>query len=124
MSAETKNNSKSTLAIILIAIGGLWLLRQIGLTIGFPQIYFHDFFNPIRNAFHDFWHFVFSWPVLLVVIGVVLLAGKRNTGGLVLIIIGGLFLLPKIFFIPGLTAALIIPIVLIGIGVALIARLI
>jgi hypothetical protein len=123
MSNESNKNSKSVLAILLIVFGGLWLLRQLGIYFDFPHFHFNELIFPIRNAFHNVWHFVFSWPIILIIIGLALLAGKRSTGGLVLIIIGGLFLLPKIFIIPGFTAALIFPIVLIGIGVALIARI-
>ena len=122
MSEKTNKNSNIVLAVILIVIGGLWLLRQMGIYIDFPRIHLHDLFFPIRNLFRDFWHFVFSWQIILIVIGLILLAGKRSTGGLVLIIIGGLFLLPEIFYIPGFTAALILPVVLIGVGVALIAK--
>jgi hypothetical protein len=118
MNTKTENNSNSVLAIILIAIGGFWLLRQI------------DFFNisdliaPIRLVFHGFGRFIFSWPIILIVIGLILLARKNSSVGIVLIVVGGLFMLPKIFIIPGLTATIILPLVLIGIGVALIAKLI
>ncbi|NQU87082.1 MAG: hypothetical protein HQ541_15100 [Mariniphaga sp.] len=124
MSNESKNNSKGLLAFILIFIGSLWLLKQLGIYINFPNFHFHDFFHPFRNAFHNFWHLIFSWQTILIIVGLILLAGKRSTGGLILIIIGGLFLLPQIFILPGITAVLIFPIVLIGIGVALIARII
>jgi len=122
MSAHSENNSKNVLAIVLIVIGGLWLLHHVGLSFRFPD--FHNLIFPFRNAFHDFWHFIFSWPVLLIIIGLILLAGKRSTSGLVLIIVGGVFLIPRIFIIPGLTTALIIPLVLVGIGILLIARII
>jgi len=122
MSEKANKNSNIILAVILIVIGGLWLLRQLGIYIDLPRIHLQDLFFPIRNLFRDFWHFVFSWQIILIVIGLILLAGKRSTGGLVLIIIGGLFLLPEIFYIPGFTAALILPVVLIGVGVALIVK--
>jgi hypothetical protein len=61
--------------------------------------------------------------MILIVIGAILMAGKRSVG-LVLIIIGGIFLIPKMFFFPGLTISLAIPVLLIGIGVAVIARVI
>lgn len=123
MNTKSDNNSKSILAIILIVIGGLWLLRQIGVYSEFPIFHIGEVFAPFRQALHGFWHFIFSWPILLIIIGLVLLAGKRSTPGIVLIVIGGLFLLPKIFTIPGLTATIVLPLVLIGIGVALIAKI-
>ena len=57
------------------------------------------------------------------IVGIILLAGKRS-GGIVLLIIGAVFLLPKLFFIHGITITLLLPLILIGIGVAMVARLI
>jgi hypothetical protein len=119
MNTKSDNNSKSVLAIILIIIGGLWLLRQVG----FPFFHIADIITPIRHVLHGFGSFIFSWPILLIIIGLILLAGKRTSSGFILIAIGGLFILPKIFVIPGLTATIVLPLVLIGLGIALIARI-
>jgi hypothetical protein len=123
MNTESNKNSNSILAIILIVLGGLWLLRQLGIYFDFPQLHFSHLIFPFRNFFYGYGHFIFSWPVILIIIGLILLAGKRTTSGTVLVVIGGLFLLPKIFIVPGLTIALIFPIILIGIGIALIVRI-
>ncbi len=117
-----KENSRETLALILIGIGLLWILKQTGVFFNFPLFHLENIFNPIRNVFHGISHVVFSWPMILIVIGVVLLAGKRS-GGLVLLIIGAIFILPKIIFFSGAAIFLLFPLVLIGLGIALVARL-
>ena len=117
-----RNNSRLVLAIFLIFIGTLWLLRKIGLYIEFPNINFEHIFYPFRKVFSMLKHVLFSWPMILIIIGLVLMAGKRSTG-IVLIIVGGVFLLPKIFFIPGLTISLLLPVLLIGFGIAMVARI-
>ncbi|MCF6356788.1 MAG: hypothetical protein L3J54_03190 [Draconibacterium sp.] len=122
MSNERHNNSsKIVLAYILIAVGVFWTLRQLGVYYEFPQFILENIFYPLRRVFHHVAHFVFSWPMILIIIGGVLLAGKRSVG-LVFIIVGGIFILPKIFFIPGISISLLLPVLLIGIGVAMIAR--
>lgn len=117
-----KDNSRETIAFVLIGIGLLWILKQTGVFFNFPFFHLENIFNPIRNAFHGIAHFVFSWPMILIIIGIVLLAGKRS-GGLVLLIIGGIFILPKIIFFSGAVIFLIFPMVLIGLGIAVVARL-
>ena len=115
------NNSKVVLAWILIGIGVLWILRKIGLYIELPHFYLQNFFFPFKQAFQGLFHFIFSWQIVLIVVGLILMAGKRSAG-IVLIVIGGIFMLPKIFFLPGLTFSMFFPVLLVGIGVAIIVR--
>lgn len=117
-----KDNSRETIALVLIGIGLLWILKQTGLFFNFPFFHLENIFNPIRNAFHGITHLVFSWPMILIIIGIVLLAGKRS-GGLVLLIIGAIFILPKIIFLSGAAIFLLFPLVLVGLGIALVTRL-
>ena len=117
-----KENSREVLALVLIGIGLLWILKQTGFFYKFPFFNFHDITAPIRNAFHGFGHFFFSWPMILILVGLVLMAGKRS-GGLVLLIIGAIFILPKIFFFSGAVIIFLFPIILIALGIALVARL-
>ncbi|WP_321346855.1 hypothetical protein [uncultured Draconibacterium sp.] len=117
-----KENSKEVLALVLIGIGLVWILKQTGFFFKFPFLNFHQIFSPITNVFHGVGHLFFSWPVILIIIGVILLAGKRK-GGLVLLIIGGVFLLPKLFFISGAAIVFLFPILFIALGIGLIARL-
>lgn len=116
-----RNNSKVVLAWILIGIGVLWILRKIGFYFELPHFYLQNIFYPIKQAFQGLFHFIFSWQIVLIVVGLILMAGKRSAG-IVLIVIGGIFMLPKIFFLPGLTFSMFFPVLLVGIGVAIIVR--
>ena len=116
-----KDNSRTVLALVLIGIGMIWVLRRIGIYYHFPEIYWNHLFFPFREVFHNVGHFIFSWPMLLIIIGLIFLAGRRSSG-IVLIVIGGLFLLPRMFFFPHFTISLILPVLLIGVGVAMVAR--
>ncbi len=118
---QHKINSRTVFAFVLIGVGVFWVLRQLGVYYEFPQFILENVFYPIRQIFYRFSHFIFSWPMILIIIGGVLLAGKRSIG-LVFIIVGGIFILPKLFFIPGITISLLLPVLLIGIGVAMVAR--
>lgn len=84
MSIETypnrpRNNGKATAGIILLMIGLVLLVNQ-----------FHFFFFP---------GWLFSWPVILIAIG--LYSGARNnyknSTWLIMVIIGGIFLLDRMF---------------------------
>jgi hypothetical protein len=116
-----RNNSKVVLAWILIGIGVIWILRKIGFYFEIPHFYFQNIFFPFKHAFQGLFHIIFSWQIILIIVGLVLMAGKRPAG-IVLIVIGGLFMLPKIFFIPGITFSMFFPVLLVGLGVAIIAR--
>lgn len=109
------------LATVLIVVGIIWLLRKVGFWYHFPLVHWGDILHPFRHAFQPFGNFIFSWPVVLILVGLLLLAGKRSFG-IVLIVIGGIFILPRMFVIPGLSLSLFVPLFLIGIGVALVAR--
>lgn len=118
---QNKNNSRTIFAFVLIGVGIFLTLRQLGVYYEFPQFILENIFYPLRQVFYRVSHFVFSWPMILIIIGGVLLAGKRSVG-LVFIIVGGIFILPKLFFVPGITISLLLPVLLIGIGVAMVAR--
>lgn len=120
-SKPQNNNSKLVLAYVLIGIGVIWILRKIGLYFEIPHFYFQNIFFPFKDIFHDLTHFIFSWQMVLIIVGLILMAGKRSAG-IVLIVVGGIFLLPKLFFVPGLTFSMFFPVLLIGLGVAIVAR--
>ena len=117
-----RSNSRETLALVLIGIGLLLIFKRTGVFHHFPFFHLDTIFAPIRNLFHNLGHFIFSWPMVLIVVGLVLMAGKRS-GGLVLLIIGAIFILPKVFFFSVGTIFILFPILLIGLGIALVARL-
>ena len=116
-----KDNSRVVLAFVLIGIGVLWILKKLGFYINLPDINWHVVFYPIRQFLHGWGHFIFSWQMILIIVGLVLLAGKRSLG-IVFIVIGGIFILPKLFYFPGLTFSLIFPVLLIGIGLAMVVK--
>lgn len=120
-SKPQNNNSKLVLAYVLIGIGVIWILRKIGLYFEIPHFYFQNIFFPFKDIFNDLTHFIFSWQMVLIIVGLILMAGKRSAG-IVLIVVGGIFLLPKLFFVPGLTFSMFFPVLLIGLGVAIVAR--
>ncbi len=115
------NNSKVVLAYVLIGIGIFWLLRKIGLFFEIPHFYVQNILFPFKSVFHDLTRFIFSWQMVLIMVGLILMAGKRSAG-IVLIVIGGIFLLPELFVLPGLTFSLFFPLILVGLGIALIIR--
>lgn len=117
-----KENSREVLALVLIGVGLLWILKEAGVFLHVPFFHLENFFSPIRNAFHGIGHLIFSWPMILIIVGVVLMAGNRS-GGVLLIIIGGIFLLPKLFVISGSIIVFLFPVILIAIGIALVARI-
>ena len=121
MATKTENdNSKLVLAFALILIGGIWILRKLGLyfDINFP---IQNLVFPLKNLVHSLPSFLFSWPMVLIVVGLVLYAGKRSSG-MVLMIIGSIFLIPKIFALPGLTISFLLPAILVGIGISMVLK--
>ncbi|MBT3382071.1 MAG: hypothetical protein HN778_09935 [Prolixibacteraceae bacterium] len=122
MDNEThKDNSRIIFAFVLIGIGVLWILRKLGFYIDLPNIHWENIFYPFRQIFHGWGHFIFSWQMVLIIVGLILMAGKRSAG-IVLIVVGGVFILPKIFLLQGITISFLLPVVLIGLGVAMVAR--
>jgi hypothetical protein len=83
-------DSKVVLAWVLIGVGIFWMLRKLGFYFELPDFYYQIFY-PVKHAFQSLFGFIFSWPVILILVGLILLAGKRS-GGMVLIVIGGIFL--------------------------------
>ncbi len=98
-----KKNNNKTLGILVLIIGVLLLLKQAG-------IYF------------PYW--IFSWPMILIAIGFVIgiKSGFRNTGSLVLLIIGSFFLLRNNDILPDHFGSYLLPVGLILLGVILLFR--
>lgn len=116
-----KDNSRVVLAFVLIAVGVLWMLRRLGIYFEIPVIHLKQLIIPVRHIFSGWGHFIFSWQVVLILVGLLLMAGRRSAG-MVLIIVGGIFLLPKIILFPPLNITFLLPAVLIAAGVVMIAR--
>jgi predicted membrane protein len=81
---ENKSNKRAVFGVILVLIGALLIAHNF------------DFF-PFNIR-----HIVFSWQMILIVIGLIILISSREskTVGWILIVIGGFFLIPDIFNIP------------------------
>ncbi|MBW4888735.1 hypothetical protein KXQ82_03375 [Mucilaginibacter sp. HMF5004] len=94
-----RNNRRTTLGIILLAVGGIYLLNQL---VGFIL---------------PFW--LFSWPMWLIVIGLAIGAKHnfRHPAAIILMVVGGLSL---INVIAGYHLIVFWPLVLIAIGIRMV----
>ncbi|MDA0194545.1 MAG: DUF5668 domain-containing protein [Bacteroidetes bacterium] len=103
------NDKRKWVGVLIIAIGILFLMDNL-----LGDLFFIPFHIPF---------FFFSWPMILIVIGVfILLVKERKEGGLVLLIIGTVFLLPDIFNISIRSLFQYWPLLLILAGVSIILR--
>jgi predicted membrane protein len=75
------NSNRALIGIIMVMVGFFLVLRNTGI--------FPDFID----------HVVFSWPMLLVTIGVIITLGSggAKTSGIIVMAVGGFFLIPQIF---------------------------
>ncbi|MGD1008245.1 MAG: LiaF domain-containing protein [Ignavibacteriaceae bacterium] len=97
--------SRAILGTIIILIGGLYLLKTL------------DLINL------DISSIIFSFPFILFVIGVILLINSSGkTLGLLLAIIGAIFLIPNLYPKIGISSDIIIPILIIAFGIHLIFK--
>lgn len=100
---KNKMVKKGAFGFIIIAAGVLLL--------GFN-------FDIIPDYFH---HIIFSWQMLLIVIGLVsLLSSENRTPGLILIFIGSFFMIPRVLDFD--TSKLFLPMLLIGIGLLILFK--
>jgi hypothetical protein len=113
---NSENGSKITLAVILIMAGLFWLFGLLNI-----RLHLGEIFRPVWMVFSKVGGLIFSWPVILILVGLVLIAGKRSSGW-VLIVLGGIFLLPRIFLFPAFPVSIIFPLALILLGGSLIIR--
>ena len=96
---------KGMLGIIVILAGLALLLFNTG--------FIPDYFR----------HIIISWPMLLVAIGIVSLIGAENRiPGIILVVIGGFFLFPRIFDLNIDFAHLFWPLILICLGILILFR--
>jgi predicted membrane protein len=107
---ETKHDNgqqmkKYLLGVIIIVAGFLLLLSNIGIL---P---------------YELKHIIFSWQMLLIGIGVVsLFSSESRTPGTILILIGGIFILPRIFDFSFNVWHMFWPMILIGVGVMILTK--
>lgn len=101
---DRRGNKRFYFGIGLIAIGGILILEKL---------------NLIPWSIADM---LLSWQMLLIVIGAFSLAGGNRTGGTVLIVIGGFFLIPELIDVPHELRRLYWPLILVAIGSSLIFK--
>jgi predicted membrane protein len=74
------HHNRAVIGVVLVLAGLFLVMRNTGL--------FPDFID----------HVVFSWPMLLVTIGLVMTLGaSEKTGGIIVMAVGGFFMIPLIF---------------------------
>ena len=98
------SNKRFYFGVILIAIGVILILEKL---------------NLIPESVSDL---LISWQMLLVGIGVLSLIGGNRTGGIILIVIGGFFMVPELITVPYEIRKIYWPMILVAIGVALLLR--
>ena len=65
--------------------------------------------------------FLFTWQALLILLGIIFISNKENKGtGIILIVIGSFFLLPRVIHVPNYWSSLFWPAMLILLGVVVI----
>ncbi len=97
--------SKIAIGLVLILVGFMLVIRNTGLM--------PDYFQDI----------IFSWQMLLIAIGFIMILGTGNKApGLIVMAVGGFFILPEVFDIPFRTYRLFWPAVLIIIGVIVLSN--
>jgi predicted membrane protein len=73
-------NNRAIIGVVLVLVGLFLVMRNTGI--------FPDFID----------HVIFSWPMLLVCIGLVMTLGaSEKTSGVIVMAVGGFFLIPMIF---------------------------
>ena len=119
---EHKRHSGSFWAYVLIIFGILWIMKQSGWDIHFPGI--GDFFSGIGHFFSNLahWSFGAALPVLIILIGIAVLAGRRFFGALLFVVLLMIFI-PHFLIIPGILMILLFPLILIIIGIIILTKL-
>jgi predicted membrane protein len=101
MDDASVSNRRILFGLFLIAVGGFWILVKL---------------NLIPPGWNDV---LISWQMLLIAIGIFSIIGGNRTAGTVLIIIGSFFLIDKTDIIPDNLRQIGWPLLIIGIGLAL-----
>lgn len=101
MEKRISSHKRVYLGVFLIAVGVIWILERL-------------------NLIPDVWDDVLiSWQMLLIGIGIFAFLGGNKTTGVVLMVIGGFFLLDDFLTIPYEIRRIGWPLLFIGIGVVL-----
>jgi predicted membrane protein len=99
-----RTNKRIFFGLFLIVLGLLWIMERLDM---------------IPDELKDV---LISWQMLLIGIGVFSMIGGNRTTGLILILIGGFFLVPDMFQVPYEFRRIFWPLLLVCIGVILLFR--
>ena len=101
-----KTNKRAVLGVILVLVGIVVIVANLNL---FPM---------------DFRPVAFSWPAILMLVGLFfLLSRESKPTGWILILVGGVFMVPRVWHdVPWGWHELLWPAILVGLGVILITR--
>lgn len=100
-----KQDKRLGVGIVFIFIGALFIFSNLGMI-------------PMAMK-----HYIFSWQMILIVIGLFSISGNRNkTTGLILISIGVFFILPGIFGMGRIGLGKLWPVIFVGIGAYILMR--
>jgi len=100
-----RQSGKFILGVIILLAG----MALLGLNTGFLPFYFK--------------HILFSWQMILIIIGIIfLLTHDNKTPGLIMLAIGSFFILPRVFDFPFNFYGMLWPLVLIIIGLIILFR--
>ena len=119
---EHKKSSGSFWAWVIIIFGIMWLLSKSGWDINLPGI--GDFFGGIGHLFGSLasWSASALVPLLIVLLGIVLIFGRKFIGALFLVLLI-MIILPHFLIIPGILMIIFFPVVLIIIGIIILTKL-
>ncbi len=102
---RSRSNSRFVMGFILVIIGALFLLDNLN------YLYF------------DIPHVIFSFPTILIIVGILILANSEKKGvGIIFIIIGSLWLLPRIFPFIAINGGVIFSILIIALGIYILTK--
>ena len=103
MNEEHKVTKNAWVGVVLVAIGGYFLLRNLDMIPSFIP------------------HYLFGWQTIFILIGGSMLATGRRTGFLFLFL-GAFFLFPKIFYWPDINMRDWWPLILIIVGLVVLLK--
>lgn len=119
---EHRRHSGSFWAYVLIIVGVLWILKKNGWDLNLPNA--GEFFGAIGQFFGNLahWSAGAALPVLIILAGLVLIAGRRFFGALLLVLLILIFI-PHFLILPGILMVIFLPVLLIIIGIIILSKL-
>jgi hypothetical protein len=119
---EHRSNSGSFWAYVLIIFGILWILSKSGWDINLPGV--GELFAGIGHFFSNLanWSVGATLPLLIILAGILLIAGRRFFGALLLVLLILIFI-PHFLILPGILIIIFLPVVLIIIGIIVLTKL-